>query len=99
MQVIRSGYYRYIKSVRRVNMDRKLRLVIEVKALHKQSDQSYGSRRMSKALQAKGYEVGRFKARHLMREANIACKQRRRFKVTTQSNPLLPVAAVTAQFN
>ncbi len=47
---------------------------------------------MSKALRAKGYEVGRFKARHLMREAKIACKQRRRFKVTTQSNPLLPVA-------
>jgi putative transposase len=35
--------------------------------------------------------VGRYKARSLMRKANLSCKQRRRFKITTQSDSKLPV--------
>ena len=38
------------------------------------------------------YKVGRYKARSLMRKAGIECKQRRRYKVTTQSDSRLPVA-------
>lgn len=40
---------------------------------------------MAKHLQMKGYYVGRYAARTLMRKAGIECKQRRRFCITTQS--------------
>src|SRR5260221_13904907 len=39
-----------------------------------------------------GYAVGRYQARSLMRQAGVECIQRRRYRVTTQSNPALPVA-------
>jgi len=91
MNVVRSGYYRYINYPQQ-NQDGDMRLLLEVKALHKESKESYGSRRISKALKANGYNVGRYKARTLMNEGNIVCKQRRRFKVTTQSNHKLPLA-------
>lgn len=91
MSVTRSGYYRYL---RRPMEDKLLdiRLMIELKALHKQSKESYGSRRMSQALKANGYDIGRYQARSLMRQYHIECKQRRRFTVTTRNNPKLPVA-------
>jgi putative transposase len=92
MNVVRSGYYRYVKCSQQ-KQDGDMRLLIEVKALHKESKESYGSRRISKALKARGYNVGRYKASSLMREGHVVCKQRRRFKVTTQSNHTLPLAA------
>ena len=92
MKVIRSGYYRYLRGPARRTQNADMRLLVEVKALHNQSGKSYGSRRLSKALQAHGYNVGRYRARTLMHKANIECKQRRRFRVTTQSNHALAVA-------
>jgi transposase InsO family protein len=92
MQVHRSGYYNYLKQIISVPTKEEENLIIDMKLLHKQSDKSYGSRRISEGLKAKGYNVGRYRARSLMREANLECKQRRRFRVTTQSNHAFPVA-------
>jgi putative transposase len=85
MEVNRSGYYKYLQ--RKPNQKDMLekRLLVEVKALTKESQNSYGSRMMAKNLQAKGYWVGRYAARTLMRKAGIECKQRRRYRITTQS--------------
>jgi transposase InsO family protein len=47
-------------------------VVARVKAIAAQTGQSYGSRRMSKQLQAEGYTVGRYKARRLMQQAGVA---------------------------
>jgi len=93
MQVHRSGYYDYVKCLKKPVIDADNKLLIEIKALDKLSRSSYGSRQMSKNLKAKGYAVGRCRARTLMRKANIECKQRRRYRVTTQSKHSLPVAA------
>jgi putative transposase len=90
MQVSRSGYYRYIKYGYKME---DLNLIVEVKALAKLSRNSYGSRQMSKNLKANGYLIGRYQARSLMRKADVACKQRRRYQVTTDSRHSLPVAA------
>lgn len=92
MEVERSGYYRYLKDLAQPKVMVKVKLLAEVKALDNLSRSSYGSRQMAKNLQAKGYKVGRYQARTLMREAGIKCKQRRRYKVTTQSDPKLPIA-------
>lgn len=99
MQVQRSGYYGYVKKLKQPWIDADAPLLVEVKALDQLSRSSYGSRQISKNLKAKGYAVGRHRARTLMRKANIACKQRRRYRVTTQSQHTLPVAANTLNRN
>ncbi len=92
MQVNRSGYYRHLKQINSVYSSEEENIILEMRALHRISDQSYGTRRMKKGLQDKGFIVGRFKVRNLMFKAGIKCKQRRRFRITTQSNHRLPVA-------
>jgi len=89
LRVTRSAYYRYEKAPR-ANKDEKL--MVEIRALHVKTNKAYGSRRMSKYLQMKNYKIGRYKARSLMRKAGIECKQRRRYRITTQSDARLPVA-------
>jgi putative transposase len=92
MEVNRSGYYRYLKSINKLAVDKDLIVITEVKALHKLSRGSYGSRQMSENLKARGYQVGRYKARKLMQKARVICKQRRKYKITTQSKHQLNVA-------
>ncbi|MCH7830990.1 MAG: IS3 family transposase [Proteobacteria bacterium] len=62
-----------------------------VKDIAVSSRYSYGSRRMKKALNVLGYPVSRNKARKLMREADVKARQRKKFKVTTNSNHQQPV--------
>ena len=94
MGVARSGYYSYLNRPLESKPNKSM-LLLEVKALNQFSRGSYGSRQMSKNLQAKGYSVGRYQARSLMRHAGIECKQRRRYQITPQSDPHLPVAENT----
>lgn len=48
---------------------------------------------MSKALKEDGEEVGRYQARTLMRQAAVAVKRKKHYKVTTQSRHHYPVAS------
>lgn len=91
MEVSRSAYYRYLQQKDK-NISQDVKLTVELKILHKKSNKSYGSRRMTKALLAQGYKLGRYKVRRLMRENGLSCKQRRRYTVTTQSNHALTIA-------
>ena len=68
-----------------------LQLVVKVKEIDKRSKGTYGSRRIAKSLQNENFTVGRYKARSLMKKAQIQCKQRRRYRITTESNPRMPV--------
>ena len=60
-------------------------LLARVRAIHTETRQSYGSRRMPKQLQAEGFSVGRDKARRLMPEAGVTVRHRKRCPVTTDS--------------
>lgn len=91
MEVTRSGYYAYLQK-NDTSKEQDIKLVVELKALHKKSRKNYGSRRMAKALSVQGYNVGRYKARRLMHQHGISCKQRRRYTVTTKSDHALKVA-------
>ncbi len=88
----RSGYYRWtkgVKSPRKLDYERLRPLVKEI---HSQSKESYGARRIAEELTALGEPCGRTKAASLMREASVEAKQKKRFKVTTNSEHKLPVA-------
>jgi transposase InsO family protein len=92
MQVKRSGYYDWLtrsKSKRQIENEK---LITLVRKIHKDSRQTYGSRRIAKALNALGVVCGRERARTLMKLAGVVAKQRRKFKATTNSKHNLPVA-------
>lgn len=89
MQVSRSGFYAWRQ---RGPDDLRQALLREVREIHRRKRGSYGSRRMAGELRSRGYEVGRYQARSLMREAGVEAKQRRRWRHTTDSEHRLPVA-------
>ena len=90
--VSRNGYYQYIKRLENRPDDPAHEEMLEwVKDIAESSKETYGSRRMKKALNTLGYPVSRNKARKLMREAGVRARQRRKYKVTTNSNHQHPV--------
>ena len=61
------------------------------KCIAEDTGYTYGSRRMKRALNALSYPVSRQKTRKLMQEAGVKVLQRKKYKVTTNSNHKLPV--------
>ncbi len=88
----RNGYYQYLKRQANKPLTTEHDAMIEcVKKIAKSSDNTYGSRRMRKALNSLSYPVGRNKTRRLMKEAGVQVKYRKKYKVTTNSNHKQPV--------
>lgn len=92
MQVQRSGYYSYLDRSKSSRQIKNEELVPLVKKIHKESKETYGTRRISKALIALGVPCGRNRARTLMKLAGIVAKQTRKFKITTMSKHSFSVA-------
>ena len=92
MAVSRSGYYAFLKKNAETSLDPDFALLTQVRHIHKENRGTLGSRRMSKALKAAGYPVGRFRAGSLMKKAGLEAKRPKRFKRTTDSRHTLPVA-------
>ena len=90
--VTRSGYYGYQRRHAGRGKDFYHQELLEaVRDIAKASKDSYGSRRMKKALNILSYPVSRIKARKLMKEAGVQVKHRKKYKVTTNSNHKQPV--------
>jgi transposase InsO family protein len=76
LEVSRSGYYDSIKTPTIDPVTDELELLTRIKAIHAETRQCYGNRRMAKALQDEGYQVGRHKVRRLMKEAGVSVRRR-----------------------
>lgn len=92
MEVSRSGFYDFMKRGDKPLDQRAQRLIVKVRAIHRENEEAYGSRRMSEALRASGDDVGRYQAGSLMKKAEVEVKRKKRFKVTTNSKHKFPVA-------
>ena len=91
--VRRNGFYRYMSKQDKPNPEDERRAEI-IEWMHKiaqETEFSYGSRRMKKALNSLGYPVGRRYTRRLMKEAGIQVRYKKKYKVTTNSNHKQPV--------
>lgn len=75
LEVPRSSYYAFAGRPARAGVSPALLKVM--RQIHMESRRSYGSRRMAQALQQQGHEIGRHRARSLMREAQLAVARRR----------------------
>jgi len=78
----RAGYYRFLDPEKPAPADMDLRDVMQKIALEWPS---YGSRRITAELRARGWEVNRKRVQRLMREDNLLCVVKRKFVVTTDS--------------
>jgi len=68
------------------------RLEIEIRAAHQRTRQTYGPERLQQDLAAHGVRVGVHRIKRVRRKLGLRCKQRRKFKATTNSRHSLPVA-------
>lgn len=64
---------------------------VAIKAAHRQSRETYGVLRLQPELKAQGFAAGRDRIARLRHALNLRCKQRRKFKATTNSSHDLPV--------
>ena len=89
LQVSRAGYYQH-QQRRPCQSD--VAASVHIKAAFAASGKSYGSRRLSCALRAQGFAIGRYRVRRLMREAALRPVWKRKFIHTTDSKHALPIA-------
>ena len=90
--VSRSGFYTWLKRRPSRRSQEDERLKVAIKAAHKRTRESYSARRLQPELAADGFVAGRDRIARLRRELGIRCRQKRKFKATTNSNHSLPVA-------
>ena len=92
LRVSRSGYYNWLTSKPDKWMLENAELLTEIRIIHEQSRQTYGSPRITRELHKRGYSCSRARVARLMAKNNIYAKTKRKFKVTTDSKHNYPVS-------
>lgn len=92
LEVSCSGYYAWADRQPSKRACEDERLKIAIRAAHTQSRHTYGARRLQPQLAADGFQAGRDRIARLRREMGLRCRQKRKFKATTNSRHDLPVA-------
>ena len=92
MQVSRSGYYAWLRRPESQRSQENKQLVEQIKDIHQQSRQTYGSPRVHDELGDLGVNCSENRVARLMRQHGIAAEKKRKFIRTTDSNHQLPVA-------
>lgn len=96
--VSRSGYYAWKARQGKPDMQREA-LLDRVRQIHDDSGHSYGSRRMSGELCRQGYEIGRHRARSLMRSAQLVVQFKRRHYYSRGKSSAIAPNRLDRQFN
>jgi putative transposase len=92
MGVSASGYYAWQDRPLSKHELEEMRLELEIKAAHTRTRQTYGPERLQHDLAEYGIRVGICRIRRIRQKLGLHCKQKRKFKVTTDSKHKLPVA-------
>jgi len=92
LRVSASGYYDWVDRPRSKRAQEEIRLELEIRAAHKRTRQTYGAERLQHDLIEHGIRVGICRIKRIRKKLGIRCKQKRRFKATTDSKHQLPVA-------
>lgn len=92
LEVQRSAYYDWRDQPGKVISVQELAMRLRMKELFAASRSSLGSRTMMQNLRLEGFEIGRDRTRRLMKRLDLKVKQKRKYKVTTDSKHQLPVA-------
>jgi putative transposase len=92
LKVSTSGFYAWQGRPLSKWAQEEARLEVEIKAAHKRTRHTYGAERLQKDMVEHGIQVGICRIKRIRRKLGICCKQKRKFKATTDSKHTLPVA-------
>ena len=92
LSVSASGYYAWLDRPLSKWAREEARFEVEIKAAHKRTRQTYGAERLQHDLAEHGISVGICRIKRIRRKLGIRCKQKRKFKATTDSKHTLPIA-------
>jgi len=92
LDVSRSGFYAWRRRRRSSRSKSDAQLAVEIRLAHKRSHGRYGSPRVHRELKARGHRVGKKRVERLMREDALQGRRKRRFRRTTDSNHVMPIA-------
>jgi putative transposase len=87
-----SGYYAWLNREPSKRVQEDARLKVEIEAAHKRTRGTCGSERLQQDMEEHGVKAGICRIRRIRKELGIKCKQKKKFKATTDSNHKLPVA-------
>jgi putative transposase len=87
-----SGYYAWVDRPLSLRDREELRLQLEIKASDERTRHTYGPERLQHDLAEHGVRVGICRIKRIRRKLGIRCKQKRKFKATTNSRHRLPTA-------
>ena len=92
LSVSASGYYAWVDMPLSKWAQEEARLEVEIRAAHKRGRQVCGAEKLKYDLAEYGIQVGICRVKRIRRKLGIRCKQKRKFKATTDSKHTLPVA-------
>jgi transposase InsO family protein len=92
LKVSKSGYYKWLHRKPSKRVQEEGRLEVEIKVAHQRTRETCGPERLQHELKEQGIEVGIYRIRRIRKKLGIRCKQKRKFKATTDSQHALPVA-------
>jgi putative transposase len=87
----KSGYYAWRSRSKSPQKQRKEKLTTEVKRVHLESRNNYGSPKITKQLNLEGVRVSQKTVFRIMQENGIRSKTVKKYKATTNSKHKLPV--------
>lgn len=90
--VSRAGFYAWQKRTTSDQQQRRDALLVEIRAIHTEVKERYGSPRLHKELARRGVPCCVNTVAKLMQDNDIRAKSARKFRHTTDSNHPLPVA-------
>jgi transposase InsO family protein len=90
-EIATSSFYDHQKQCRTIDVER-MQLRSEIVRLFNTSRGSAGSRTLMNMMRNSGYDIGRYKVRALMSEAELVCKQpgKHRYKPAAEERPDIP---------
>ena len=92
LNVSEAGYYAWRRRPPSPRAQENARLSIEIKLAHDRTRQTYGPERLQAELADHGIHAGVDRIKRIRRELGLRCRQKRKFKVTTDSRHKLPIA-------
>jgi len=96
-----SGYYAWLKRPPSRWSQEEARLETEIQAAHKRTRGVCGAEKLQQDMADNGTHAGICRIKRIRRKLGLYCKQKKKFKVTTDSKHTLPVAEnlLNQQFN
>jgi putative transposase len=91
LSVSASGYYAWVDRPLSERDRKGLRIELEIKAADQRTRNTYSAERLQQDLAENGTRVGICRIRRIRKKLGIVCKQKKKWKATTDSNHNLPV--------